>query len=527
MANTNSRKHGLTKPDSNGYYRPYIGKRDGKDQRFNLGKDLRAAERRYHRIHDLYASCAEGWTEQAISFAKRIAAGEKPLFNPVEAVNPTDLHHSLNRVPKMPGSPNGMYQDALFAQQFEQTKQAYPSLRDTLIADPEKLGNSVDANSAYVALRIEQLKAELDRLSILSASSITVPERLILGTLHEALDAYKADFEAKVPRLPSGNLKQGDRKRGARVKNFKKAHLDRPLHDFDLSQIESIAAHWRNRPTLPNGKRSSQAHAKSHQGELFRFITWLDNTPKFKWEAPKGIKAIPRKIPAFQSEKKFSAVTKETYNPEQLAKIGKTSTDWERLALYLGLNCAMGAAELGRLNIGDFELHTAHRHASQLGIKTTASDSWLRYFRPKTEVFGEWRLWPETVEMVEWAIDRSQKIGSELVFCRKSGKPLYDDDSAKPDAGFANMWSGCQKRSKIDNLLPFGSLRDTLPNYLRQVYDGGSELASLCLTHGTPGIDRLIDCYANKPWGRVHTAVWDSHEYYTPMWKEHKSPSPF
>lgn len=530
MANTNSRKHGLKKPDLNGYYRPYIGTWAGKDQRFNLGKDLRAAEGRYHRIHDLYASCPDGWTEQALSFAKQIAAGEMPQFVQVDAVNPTDLHPSLTRASKkMPGFgiPLESYRDAKFAQQLEQTKQLYPSLCDNLSVDPETLRVSVEANSEYVRLRIEQLNAELDRLSILSASTIAVPDKLMLGTLHEALDAYKADFEAKVPRLPSGNLKQGDRKRGTRVENFKKAHLDCPLHGFDLSQIETIAAHWRNRPTLPNGKRSSAAYAKSHQGEFFRFVTWLDNTPKFKWEAPKGIKTISRKVPVFQNEKKFSAVTKDTYNPEQLATIGKTSTDWERLALYLGLNCAMGAAELGRLVINDFYIHKVHPYPSQLGIKTTESDSWLRYFRPKTSVFGEWRLWPETVEMVEWAIDRSMKIGSELVFCRETGKPLYDDDSAKPDAGFANMWDLCRKRSKIEKMLPFGSLRDTLPNYLRQTYDGGTELGTLCLSHGTPGIDQLIDCYANKPWGRLHTAVWDSHGYYSPIWKEYKSPKPF
>ena len=184
-------------------------------------------------------------------------------------------------------------------------------------------------------------------------------------------------------------------------------HTDCPLHSLAKNKIEELVSYWRNRPNTKRGTRSSLTNAENHLTELFRFFDWLDGSDKFDWQLPRGVKQINRKVEKFANEKKLTAITKIVYQPEQLAQIAKTATDWERLAMYLGLNCAMGAAELGRLTITDFALMQPHPHPNKLGIETTNADSWLRYFRPKTEVFGEWCLWPETVEIVEWGIARA------------------------------------------------------------------------------------------------------------------------
>ena len=73
-----------------------------------------------------------------------------------------------------------------------------------------------------------------------------------------------------------------------------------------------------------------------------------------------------------------------------------------------------------------------------------------------------------------------------------------------------------QKSHKDFPRLPFGSLRDTLPNMLRQDYS--DELASLCLAHGSPSKgDALLECYANKPFGRFFDAVRKLHDFYAPV----------
>ena len=182
----------------------------------------------------------------------------------------------------------------------------------------------------------------------------------------------------------------------------------------------------------------------------------------------------------------------------------------------------MGAAELGRLTVEDFAIHEPHPFADRLRIKSTEADSWLRYFRPKTSVFGEWILWDETVELVLWGIKRAKQLGSKLLFVRESGNPLYDDRTPNPQQGFANLWNRTKKQAGIKGGLPFGSLRDTLPDHLREAYS--SEIASMCLTHGTPGVDQLINCYSNKPWRAFHDAVRKSHDFYAPLWAAHRSP---
>jgi hypothetical protein len=101
------------------------------------------------------------------------------------------------------------------------------------------------------------------------------------------------------------------------------------------------------------------------------------------------------------------------------------------------------------------------------------------------------------------------------LFVRETGTPLFEDRNKEPDQGFANMWNDTHKYSGIELELPFRSLRDALPDYLRAEYD--SEIGRMCLTHGALGADQLIGCYSNKPWKRFHEAVTAAREYYAPV----------
>ena len=62
-----------------------------------------------------------------------------------------------------------------------------------------------------------------------------------------------------------------------------------------------------------------------------------------------------------------------------------------------------------------------------------------------------------------------------------------------------------QKAHKDFPRLPFGSLRDLLPNMLRAEY--GDEIASIALQHGTNKYDNLLDCYANVPFRKLFEAT--------------------
>lgn len=409
-----------------------------------------------------------------------------------------------------------------YQQTIEQHRQWYPSL-DIAPGDLGAYAKSVQENKNLVREELKQLVAEMKRMGALSKTDV-VPDRLIAGTFYEALDAYEAEIKRDSPKVGGGVINQTGRKRIERVKRFKERHSDFPLFELTRDKISELIAYWRNRPQTKRKTVMAYDTARIHLEEFDRFLNWLDDCESFGWIMPKGTKKISRKIVKFDSDKKLSAIVKETYSPAQLWAINCTANELERLALFVGLNCAMGAAELGRLVIDDFLLTKPHPLAKKLGLKSTKADSWLRCLRPKTTVFGEWFLWPETVELVQWGIDRAKRIGSKLLFCTDDGTPMFDEVLAKPDARFANLWRDAYERAQaVDKALPWlplGSLRDTLPDYLWREYD--SELSSMCVAHGSPSPDKLMECYANRPYARFHTAVKNSRAFFAHVFKPAK-----
>src|SRR5262249_41427717 len=155
-----------------------------------------------------------------------------------------------------------------------------------------------------------------------------------------------------------------------------------------------------------------------------------------------------------------SAVNKQYYTVEQLAIINRHCNPLDRLKLYLGLNCAMGAAEMGRVHVEDIELLQRHPFAQTLHFESSDSDSFLRFFRPKTDVFGEWLLWPPVADFLSWAIQRCELLGSKVLLVSEKGKPFYNEESANAQAAFQNDWSKLLDRVRKSEpdfpRLPFG-----------------------------------------------------------------------
>jgi hypothetical protein len=185
---------------------------------------------------------------------------------------------------------------------------------------------------------------------------------------------------------------------------------------------------------------------------------------------PRGFRRIDRSINETEDEfaQRLSVIQKDTYTVEELATLNQSATPLERLVLYVGLNCGMGVAELGRLRANDILLFHKHEFEERLGFSSTKEDSFVRYLRPKTKVFGEWLLWPETVQMVQWGLERSKAIGSELLFVSESGRPWYNEECSKnPQARFTNVFNGLVRRvQKSDPNFrhqPFGTLRHPGP----------------------------------------------------------------
>jgi len=63
--------------------------------------------------------------------------------------------------------------------------------------------------------------------------------------------------------------------------------------------------------------------------------------------------------------------------------------------------------------------------------------------------------------------------------------------------------------------LPFGSLRDLLPNILHR--EGSDEVASLALQHGKLSSDKLLDCYANLLFRKLFEATRELRTIFKPF----------
>jgi len=501
------------RPDPQGRYRPYLGWKIGEDgvrrqHRFNLGTDKREAERRFVKLRELFdenlrvydAGDEDIWSPLALSYAEKIAKGKYRISYP-------------------PLPPDGGYTDPLleYAQMVHTVRGWFPSL-ELVPEDPALYAESNKLNKDLTGEKLRVLEGELKELGVLPTGH-NLPEKLISGSLHSAFDEYESEIRNHSLKPGSSDLTPYGRLRLERVKRFRKSHDDIPLHDLNFDACSAMIAFWRNRPVGARGA-TSRDNARHHIGELIRFFRWLDTTEKYRWEFPRGLERVDRKVGKKDAERKLSSITKAIYSVEELAILNQHATPIERLLLYGGLNCAMGAAEIGRLVEADIRLDTRHEHAGRLHFDSTTSDSFVRFLRPKTGVFGEWLLWHETADMLRWGIARSRRIGSDLLFISEKREPWYNESATNAQYKFANTWSRLLKRVRKSHpdflVLPFGTLRDTLPDLLR--HRESDDLASLCLAHGSPFHgDNLLECYGNKPFGRLHTALRGLHDHFGPV----------
>ena len=101
-----------------------------------------------------------------------------------------------------------------------------------------------------------------------------------------------------------------------------------------------------------------------------------------------------------QSDRRGGLQQVDTFSVDELAALMEYGTPLERSLLLLALNCGFGAREIATLAWEEVHLRTAHGPAMQglLGCRTTDADSFIKRNRGKSGVYGEWLLFPLTVD---------------------------------------------------------------------------------------------------------------------------------
>lgn len=494
------------KPSANGYV-AQIGysniKRKGQPK-FYLGHDKQQANIRRAYVEQVWNAAARMMKEQAfwppdlLQIARAVSKGEQSIVLDFSFAPATSAD--------------------LFAQMRDSYQQEFPFIKLELSQEVE-----AEATEYFKPKALAQLvkaKKELDHASrfgrIAGMKIVQGQDGLALlnagkGTFFDAIDKYCEACRLENVKPGSKQITLYGAKKIERASSWKFDFENTDLILFGIDRCKQMFDYFRNRPTSRYSKKPiSTESARNMLKEVRRFLRWLDMSP-LGWRMPRGLESMRFKIARLPQDNVVEAVIKPIYTSSELGVIWKGATQMERLMIVLGLNCSFGAAEMGRLKIDNCYMHKKHPFADKIELESTKADCWIKTRRPKTNVFGEWWLWPQTIELVQWAIDRAKAIGTDILLTTDEGRPLYEDSSmTNPQVRFANKWLYLVKvKAKSESklpVLPFGSLRDTLPTVIRHRYTG--ELASLQLAHGKPVKgDDLLRCYTENPYGRLHRAL--------------------
>jgi len=319
-----------------------------------------------------------------------------------------------------------------------------------------------------------------------------------ITTLHQAFDAYRALIE----RSAGAEATAWEKHRLSVVARLREEHPDEPLDELNLDRCAHLIDHWRNRPDGRNGNRLSRRTCANFLSELARFFQWLDYSPASAWERPRGFERLKRTVTSLPADRQRLRNT--SVSLDQLRLLYRHADNLDRLTICLALNCGLGPSEMGRLTArnvicGDdtkVMSHVPNGHAI------------LQYQNVVTSHRREHVLWPETLELLRWAMRRTSQHGQECLLVNNLGTPIFRPSCLHPTSAISNRIGRLVCRVRKSN----PELASVTLKLIRQLgYElvrrmAGDELATLFLgrvhRHGV-----AMNRYAAPPFGQLHLAT--------------------
>jgi hypothetical protein len=321
------------------------------------------------------------------------------------------------------------------------------------------------------------------------------------------------------------------------VQTLMDRHEDVPLAGVDHEAVEDMVRYWRRRPLKKGTTRQiSRTSAENYISELKRFFKWLHRSKKHPWRKPEDFDGINTSVDRDPAEARRRLVQASVFSREELVLLNRYATPLDRVFLLLGLNCAFGVAEIASLTVGEVCLFQAHspREQELLHYETTDRDSFIKRVRPKSGVYGEFILFPQTVQAMQWALARRRRqpgFGPEAPLLLNARGERYDKptSSGNRNQQIPNRFAALRARVRKDGHemsdLSFGKLRKTSADLVRRFSDG--EIAGVFLFHGRPvQTDDLADVYTNRPFGKMFAAIRRVEEHLQSVF-EAAGPEPF
>ncbi len=227
------------------------------------------------------------------------------------------------------------------------------------------------------------------------------------GTLHQAMRDFIAWIKEDYHRPHLGRITDYGQNKIRQVETLMSRHDDMPLRKLDLEQVERMVRYWRQRPSKKDSEdRISVKSSTNYIGELRRFFAWIHRSPRYPWRKPNDFDDIDLTVDRDHHDLQRRLTQEKIFTLNELILLNRYATPLERVFLLLGLNCGFGMVEIATLTIGDLHLLQAHspRHCEILNFQSTNQHSFIKRVRRKNGVYGEFLLFSQTVEAIQWML---------------------------------------------------------------------------------------------------------------------------
>jgi hypothetical protein len=375
-----------------GYVRNLGRAGGGSQPKFYLGHDRDEAIRRLGLITAMWAAVEERtkgsvgyeptWTEEELEAAKAIARGEPPTLPPSGlSQNVKDFVKYVHDVAK--------------------------------ISEATGVKFTPSRAKAY-EIGIDEINRKFGEAQTDLAKAVAKQAPLPTGqTLHQALDAYR-DYIDREYQEADGTISDNGKTKLGQIKAIKSYLPDVDLGSLDYQGTDKIFGVFRRRPASKRyGTPMAKKSCTNYIGELGRFFKWLHLSKDWDWRKPEDFDFIKRTPRELDDDAEKEAQDVPVWTIAQLAMLNKYATPIERVFLLLGLNCAYGADQAGRLRIG-------HLHLD-------GERPYIRRIRRKKKTRSIHILWQQTADGLRWALDRrrGQKVEGDILLLTEKGQPYW------------------------------------------------------------------------------------------------------
>lgn len=475
------------KVDKDGYYRRNIGFAEGRNgkisqPKISLGKQKKAAKERLARISAIWERIESSarlfdrrpfWDDLSLEIAKAIGRGDDEFAVTEIADDPY-----------------------FYVRYVEAVAQQYPEIR--IKPKNESLYSEGKSDEQAQRVHIERLEVEMLEISkelkaaALSEAGNDKKYVDLLGdqTLHQALDKFSDHIEEIKFDPSEGAINDTGKKKQGMIKQLKSYLDDQPLETLNnFAALDQLFGVFRNRPITHRYKKAMAFDScKKMMRELIQFFDWMHTSQDWEWRQPTDFQRISRIPLEIETDGQYDAEDTPTYSLNELKTLFEYATPLERLLLLLGLNCAFGADQIGRMRIHEL-IEKNGRH-------------YIKRVRKKKRVTGIHYLFEKTVEGINWAIKGRENQPDAHVLVNGKGNSLWrKTKSGNRCRDIPNAWYRLLNRIQVDlpdfRRLGFNALRDTSSNMIRKI--GGAEVASIHLTHRHQSRDRNLLRYTNPP----------------------------